>query len=67
MKNIFFETVFETEINKSVLYVYGYEPYFGKHIKIGKCVDNVVTPSHGYFYPHKYGKFLKKYAKQIGK
>lgn len=27
--------------------------------------QKTIYPTHGYFYPHRYGKLVKKYAEQI--
>ena len=46
----------------------GWEPYFGKNVKIA-TVDDVlkeVRPTHGYFPPHKHGIAAKRWAKKYG-
>jgi hypothetical protein len=48
--------------------IYGYEPYFDKNVWVASINHDreEVTPTHGYFYPHKIGKKTKKYAEKIG-
>lgn len=49
------------------LRIYAYEPYFGKDVWVG-VLDydkREVSPTHGYFYPHKYGKLMKKMAEEM--
>ena len=50
------------------LRIYAYEPYFDKDVWVG-VIDydkRVIYPTHGYFYPHKYGKLMKKIAETEG-
>ena len=49
-------------------WILGYEEYFKKDVYIGVINHKTkeVRPCHGYFYPHQYGKKLKRYAKKIG-
>ena len=49
------------------LHIYAYEPYFKSDVWVG-VMDydrREVRPTHGYFYPHKYGKLMKKMAEQM--
>lgn len=46
----------------------GYEPYFEKNVVVA-IIDHeakTIRPTHGYFPPHKHGKYSQKYAKSIG-
>jgi len=45
-----------------------YEPYF--ECKVPTAIidhnDKTIYPSHGYFKPHKYGKYNEKLANKLG-
>lgn len=48
--------------------IFAYEPYFGEDVWVGTIYHDKreICPSHGYFYPHKYGKLMKKLADELG-
>ncbi len=45
-----------------------YEPYFNERVATAIINHELkeIRPTHGYFYPHKYGKMNKQLAKKIG-
>ena len=60
--------VSKSEYLENCFDIFAYEPVFNIIVKIG-LINNktkVVTPSHGYFYPHIYGKTMKNFAKNNG-
>lgn len=42
----------------------GYEPYFGCKTVVATQIDDCISMSHGYCYPHPYGKYWRMYAKK---
>ncbi len=56
------------ESHEHLVRIFAYEPYFGKKVWVGTINHKLreIYPSHGYFYPHKYGKLMKNVAKQMG-
>lgn len=46
----------------------GFEPYFNTFVWVGRInhAKKEISPSHGYFYPHNYGKRMKAKAKKLG-
>ena len=47
--------------------ILGFEPYFNDFVVVGTINHNTkrIRPTHGYFYPHKYGKRMKAMAKKL--
>ena len=58
----------EYPYDKKNIIIYGYEPYFQRNVEVGFIMPDkkVIKPSHGYFFPHPYGKKMKAVAKKIG-
>jgi hypothetical protein len=48
--------------------ILGYEPFFEKDVTVATINNEKqeVSPTHGYYYPHKYGKITKEYANLLG-
>ena len=48
--------------------ILNFEPYFNDYVITATICHNSkeIKPSHGYFYPHKYGKINKLVAKKLG-
>ena len=48
--------------------LYAYEPRLNRKVWVGTIDHNkrYISPTHGYFYPHKYGKLMQKLAYAMG-
>jgi len=45
--------------------IFGIEPYFGKEVQIGSIFKKEIRPAHGYFFPHPFGKIMKRFARNM--
>jgi hypothetical protein len=48
--------------------IQAHEPYLEKKVAVAiiNHEKKEIRPTHGYFNPHKYGKYISKYAESIG-
>jgi hypothetical protein len=45
--------------------IYGIEPYFNYEVQIGTIIKKEIIPSHGYFFPHPFGRIMKHIANRM--